>query len=353
MITIDNTTRALRSAWHAVAMGHEVTDRPHQVWLLGEPWVLVRIAGRVRAFEDRCPHRLAPLSIGTVDDELGLRCGYHGWTFASSGVCTSIPALGVGSHLPPAARLVAAWGVTEAYGLVWLAPDEAFAPLPDFPEWGADGFDGFWNEPRTTPAGAAQLVDNFLDASHFPFVHASTFGTDAASLVVNEPVDTRDWRVRTTFDTWYRNFDDPLVATGEHPEVQPQRLLKQGTAGYTVYLRLEFPVTGATFSILFSCQPEMSGRTRVYKLMARDDLAGDAARISATIDDELRVLEEDLCILERYAHRQVHLDRTECHTRADRLSVAWRRVMGDLVAAAPDRSVPEVCVDVASTTATS
>jgi phenylpropionate dioxygenase-like ring-hydroxylating dioxygenase large terminal subunit len=27
-----------------------------------------------------------------------------------------------------------------------------------------------------TRAGAGQLVDNFLDAAHFPFVHAASFG---------------------------------------------------------------------------------------------------------------------------------------------------------------------------------
>ena len=331
MTTIDNTTPALRAAWHAVAMSHEVGDRPHQVWLLDSPWVLTRLGGTLRAFEDRCPHRLAPLSAGSVDGD-ELRCGYHGWAFDQDGGCTAIPALGAADHLPPRARLVPAWGVTEAHGLVWLAPDEPLAPLPAFPEWGAEGFDGFWNEPRATTVSAAQLVDNFLDASHFPFVHTATFGTDEAALVVNEPVTSEHWQVRTTFDTWYRNFDDPLVATGEHPEVQPQRLLKAGSASYSVYLRLGFPVTGATFSILFCCQPETATRTRIYKLMARDDLGGDRDRIEATIADELRILEEDLAILERYAHMELHLDRTECHTRGDRLSVAWRRLLADLVA---------------------
>lgn len=334
MTAIDNTTAALRRAWHAVAMGHEVADAPRQVWLLGQPWVVARLDGEVVAFEDRCPHRLAPLSIGTVDPDWGLRCGYHGWTFDGDGACTSIPALGPDAHLPPRARLVPAWGVQEAHGLVWLAPDEPLAPLPAFPEWGGAGFDCFWNEPRETTASAAQLVDNFLDASHFPFVHTATFGTDEAALVVNEPVTRDGWAVETTFDTWYRNFDDPLVATGEHPEVQPQRLLKQGTAGLSVYLRLQFPVTGATFAILFCCQPETAGRTRIYKLMARDDLGADPVRIGATVADELAILEEDLAVLERYAGPELHLDLTECHTRGDRLSVAWRRVLAEVVGGA-------------------
>jgi len=30
---------------------------------------------------------------------------------------------------------------------------------------------------------------------------------------------------------------------------------------------------------------------------------------------------------------QLHLDQTECHTKADRLSVAWRRLMAELATA--------------------
>ena len=42
---IDNETPALRKAWHAVATVEEVGDGPFQVWLLGEPWALVRLDG--------------------------------------------------------------------------------------------------------------------------------------------------------------------------------------------------------------------------------------------------------------------------------------------------------------------
>ena len=39
--------------------------------------------------------------------------------------------------------------------------------------------------------------------------------------------------------------------------------------------------------------------------------------------------QEDLAILTRYRHQEVPLDlRAEVHTRADRLSVAWRQLLG-------------------------
>lgn len=64
--TLTNTTAALRRAWHVVATSEEVGDAPVGIRVLDEPWVLVRLDGTVRAFVDRCPHRLAPLSAGCV-----------------------------------------------------------------------------------------------------------------------------------------------------------------------------------------------------------------------------------------------------------------------------------------------
>ncbi len=326
---LSNTSPWLRRAWHAVATTEEVGATAHQVWLLGEPWALVRLGTVLTAFEDRCPHRLAPLSIATVrGDEL--QCAYHGWRFGVDGACTAIPALGPTGRIPPRARATQAWGVRERYGLIWLAPDEPVCPLPEFVEWEAEGFDLIRTSIVSTPVSAGQLVDNFLDASHFPFVHAGTFGDDKASLVVDDGVERDGWFVRTSFSTWYRNFDDPLVATGDHDAVQPQDLLKQGGASMTVYLRLFFPVTGATLAILFSCQPETADRSRVYKLVARDDLAGDPAGLAQTLEDEDRILAEDLAVLERYDAMELHLDLTrEVHTKADRLSVAWRRLLAE------------------------
>lgn len=331
---LDNTTPALRRCWHAVATSEEVGDAPHQVWLLGEPWVLVRLGGTMAAFSDRCPHRLAPLSAGSVCGTL-LQCGYHGWQFEADGTCARVPALPRSDRLPRRAGLTAAAAVEERYGLVWLAPDEPVEPISEFPEWTTGEYDTASTAPRRTPVSAGQLVDNFLDAAHFPYVHAQTFGVEESAEVHDSGVVRDGWRIRTQFDTWYRNLDDPLVASGEHDAVQPQELLKIGSASTTIRLRLHFPVTGATLAILFVCQPETTTSTRVYKLIARNDFAGDVERMAACVKEEDVILDEDLAILERYTEMVLHLDsRVELHTKADRLSLGWRRLMADLLAAA-------------------
>jgi vanillate O-demethylase monooxygenase subunit len=328
---LDNVSPALARGWHAVARVAELGERPTQVWLLGEPWAIVRLDGTLHAYRDRCPHRFAPLSAGrVVDDEV--MCGYHGWRFAGDGHATSIPALGDGAVLPPRACLEPAHAVCERFGLVWLAPDDPVCDVHAFPEWDDPSFTHAETAPRRTAVSALQLADNFLDAAHFPTVHVRTFGTPEAAYVVPHRVTRDGWEIRTVYEAPYRNHDDPLVATGEHPLVQPHVLTKVGRPPASVYLTLDFPMTGRRLAILFVCQPETCERTRVYKLMAHDGIGpDDLAAISELVAYEDLVLDEDLAVLERMSSMTLATDpRVEVHSTADKLSVAYRRVLAEM-----------------------
>lgn len=324
--TVDNLTPALAGAWHVVATSEEVGPDPVQVWLLGEPWCLARMPdGTIGAWADRCPHRLAPLSAGClVGDEL--QCGYHGWRFGTDGRCRAIPA--IGDRRPPERAVTRVpWGCDERYSLVWLAPEPAVSRRHPFPEWDDPGFVTARSEIVGTNAGAALLVDNFLDAAHFPYVHAATFGVDQAAEVHDRGITREGWEVNTVFETWYREKD----------VIERQLLAKTGSASLTVKLRLDFPDSGMCIAILFCCTPERKGQTRVYKLLAHNGLVDDPAALAAFVAEEDQILQEDLAILRRYDHEEVFLDRTvELHTKADRLSLAWRAVMSDFVARRSD-----------------
>jgi vanillate O-demethylase monooxygenase subunit len=328
---LDNTSPALAHGWHAVARANEVGDAPTRVWLLGEPWALVRFAGALRAFRDRCPHRRAPLTAGRVNGD-ELECGYHGWRFGPDGHATVIPSLGSDATVPPRACLTPAHAVCERFGLAWLAPREPVCDLHEFPEWDDPAFTCSETAPRHTTVSALQLADNFLDAAHFPTVHVATFGTPEAAYVSPHHVTRDGWEIRTVYEAPYRNHDDPLVARGEHPLVQPHVLTKVGRPPASVYLTLDFPMTGRRLAILFVCQPETSTSTRVYKLMAHDGIApNDVTAIADLIAYEDLVLDEDLAILERMPAMTLATDaRVEVHSTADKLSVAYRRMLAEL-----------------------
>ena len=329
--TAHNASPGLERAWYAVALSTEVGDGPVGVRVLDRPWVLVRLDGEVRAFEDRCAHRLAPLRIGNVVDGT-LQCKYHGWRYQADGRCVEVPSSGPEAAIPARACLRPPAAVCERYGLVWLAPQQPLSGLPDFHEWEDDGFDTHWNEPRRTPVSAVQLCENFLDASHLPTVHTGTFGVAEAAYLPPVTVEQDRWRAWTTYEVQYRNHDDPLVATGEHPLEQPQRLYKEVVPATTALVRLAFPLTGRTIAILFSCLPESPTSTRIFKMMARDDLAGSAEHLAAAERFEDRVLDEDLAVLEAYDTMSVPIDlKVEVHVRADRLSVAYRRQLAAMI----------------------
>lgn len=328
---INNTTPALGRSWFAVALSTSVTEHPTPVRVLGQRWVVLRLQGELTAFVDQCPHRQAPLSLGTVTGDR-LACGYHGWEFDGAGQCVAIPALGPDASIPPSACLQRPAGVTERYGLVWIAPQDPVCDLPDFPEWDDPSFDRAWNKPRRTSAGAGQLCDNFLDAAHLPTVHTGTFGVPDQPYIEPSAVETGEWMASTTYRVMYKNHDDPLVATGEHPLAQPQDLYKEVRPATTAFIRLGFPLTGKTIAILFSCLPEDDETTTVFKMMARDDLDGDPERLAAMIEFEDLVLDEDLAVLEAFASHDLPIDlQSEVHTRVDRLSVAYRRILANLL----------------------
>ncbi|KAL6745255.1 Rieske [2Fe-2S] iron-sulfur domain-containing protein, partial [Haematococcus lacustris] len=65
---------------------------PHPTPPAGKDLVVWRDGSNTwRAFQDMCPHRLAPLSEGRVEADGSLLCAYHAWRFDGSGACTAIP----------------------------------------------------------------------------------------------------------------------------------------------------------------------------------------------------------------------------------------------------------------------
>ena len=165
---------ALRNAWYPVARSIDVATAPHGVTLLATPVVLYRSAGGVVAAPDRCPHREAPLSAGSVEAGC-LVCPYHGWEFADDGRCVTIPSSSAGVPAPPRAHL-ATFACEERYGLVWVCLGQPATELPAIPHDDDPTFRRINTPVDVWQTSATRMTDNFLDITHFPFVHVGTFG---------------------------------------------------------------------------------------------------------------------------------------------------------------------------------
>src|ERR1044072_714698 len=82
------------SQWYPLMPIYELDKRvPHAKKVLGIDVVVWwdRNEGAWKVLNDACPHRLAPLSEGRIDQWGRLQCVYHGWCFNGSGERKFIP----------------------------------------------------------------------------------------------------------------------------------------------------------------------------------------------------------------------------------------------------------------------
>ena len=174
--------------WYPVSPLEDLDPEcPTPVVVLGKRIVIwkPRFSDHYRAFLDQCPHRLAPLSEGRVDEKTGhLMCSYHGWQFDEQGTCTQIPQA-EDPELVAKNRdryCVTALPTQAVNGLLWVWPDPDSAhlasaqALPLSPYWNA-GSEFVWASiVRDLEYDWQTLVENLADPSHVPFAHHGVQG---------------------------------------------------------------------------------------------------------------------------------------------------------------------------------
>lgn len=172
-------------AWHPV---HYVEDldksRPTRFTLLEQDlviwWDPQDEAWRV--FRDQCPHRLAPLSEGRVNEAGHLECPYHGWAFSGDGRCHVIPQAPPESTATDSPRACAQSLPTAVrQGLLFVYPGSAenapqvSVPIIEPMESDSDGW-VLLSTFRDLPYDALTLLENVLDSSHIPYTHHKSVG---------------------------------------------------------------------------------------------------------------------------------------------------------------------------------
>ena len=311
-----------RSLWHPVAQSQEVVTAPLPVQLLEQPLVLWRNAeGLVQAFNDRCPHRGARLSMGRVENN-NLECPYHGWQFTSGGQCVKVPA--VPDFVPPPSQCVKSFEVAEAYGLVWVRLDPSDSQLPAF----AAEADTYLRKvncgPYDVAASAPRIIENFLDMSHFGFVHEGWLGSRDATAIASYQVD---------------KTETGIIATG-CKAVQPQSNLHSTQAAEVEYTyEVTAPYTAVLTKIpeegtskqgwreqigLFIC-PITPDTSRVWFRLAVADFESTDEQLQ---NFQHTIFVQDQPVLESQLPKALPLDpRAEMHSAADRMSSAYRRFL--------------------------
>ena len=173
----------VRNAWYVAGWSCEIDAELRRFTILDEHIVIYRKSdGSIAALEDRCPHRLLPLSKGKRIGD-GIQCGYHGMTFDCHGKCVRIPGQ---STVPPSA-FVESYPVHERHDIVWIwmgdkekADPDGIFDMPEFtdPAWVAHQGDAL-----DLQSNYLNVAENLVDPAHVSFVHPTTLGNAASENV--------------------------------------------------------------------------------------------------------------------------------------------------------------------------
>jgi phenylpropionate dioxygenase-like ring-hydroxylating dioxygenase large terminal subunit len=320
----------LRRFWYATVPMTALEARPQPFTLLGENIVLwKRSDGAPAALRDRCCHRTAKLSKGTVEGD-HIVCGYHGWTYDCSGACVRIPQY-TDETIPSGAR-VPAYHCQEKYGYAWVALADPLKPIPHFPEDGTAGYRRifqFYEEWQTSPL---RMMENSFDNSHFSFVHKANFGI--AEQPRPAPVEFRETEYGFEAQALVpiRNPEAGHRVTGTTEPITHRHLFNQYYLPFARRFGCTYPASGAT--------PIDDGRMMLVQWLYRNDgeedcstqelIAWDAA-IVAEDRDILEATDPDACI--------DTTRRAEFHMPSDKPGLVIRKQLLDLLRAHGEEEV--------------
>ncbi|WP_066555867.1 aromatic ring-hydroxylating dioxygenase subunit alpha [Croceicoccus bisphenolivorans] len=328
------------SAWYVIAKSTDVGDTLTPIRVLGEPLVHFRKAdGTPVVLDDRCAHRRYPLSRGKrVGDTI--ECGYHGFTYESSGKCIWAPGARADANLNFGVR---AYPCAERgpWLWVWMGPPEQAdpqqIPMPDMLDRPDDTVCGY----KLNPCNYLMLIENLLDLSHLHFVHDAA-DRDSVSVVPEDapaPPDGVAWR---------KVVEEAEVLLAAHfAGGDPKRRVRQedGTTQFGPSLCFGYqrrdplpdddtPVVPALIQIAHAVTPLDERQThQFFMTVISDPLVVEPAQMLHVLQEI--VFEQDVEVV---AEVQANVDadrrqgRTEVNMPYDRFGLRMRRILADMKA---------------------
>jgi phenylpropionate dioxygenase-like ring-hydroxylating dioxygenase large terminal subunit len=308
----------LLNDWHVVAYAPDLQEgKPTPVRLLEEDLVLWRVGDKVHAWRDLCLHRGTRLSLGKVEDR-ALVCPYHGWTYNEAGQCIRFPAHP--DQRPPATAHAIVYKVQQKYDWVWVTLGNPTHDIAEFPQWKNNSFRKVHCGPYAIEASGPRAIENFLDVTHFPYVHQGLLGDPDHPEVNDYQAEiTTDGVIARDISVWQPDPD----GTGRGASVTyTYKVLRPLTAYFIKTSQ------GPNFAMYFTIMPVTERKSIAWMHVAMDygDLSDGQVR---QFQDE--IIKQDIPIVESQRPELLPLDlQAELHLRSDRTAIAYRKWLKDL-----------------------
>ncbi len=180
--------------WFPVEWSHKVRKKPRGIVLNGTPLVLFRANRDIQVLSDRCPHRGAPLSKGSVKEGC-ITCPYHGWRFDGNGTCRLIP--GLNCYSSKEIHRAQAYKAEEKYGLIWVCLNtEAKCNIPDI---SIKKNEKNFHFTTLVQSSLKDVVENALDPLHTHFIHSGLIRSDGERKPINIKMHIDKDRIQATY----------------------------------------------------------------------------------------------------------------------------------------------------------
>jgi vanillate O-demethylase monooxygenase subunit len=315
-------------------LGREPTGRT----VAGHPLVLYRTEdGEPVALDDRCAHRGFPLSRSRLVGD-NVQCGYHGFTYAPSGVCVQVPAQ---PDVPGRVR-VRSFPAVERRPFVWVWTGDATtadpAEIPD-PGWieedwavltGVLRINGSWH----------QMHDNLMDLTHLTYLHDGVGGTGRYAETPPD-VTTRNGRVRVERRIredgpgagWALGLDTAVLRHATTEWRSPALILADVVI--TPDPPENAPDRSATIRFFHAVTPESPTTLTYHWALARDFMVDNEELTERTLDQTVTAFQQDVEAVE-WIH-QLRRDfppaePAEVNIRVDGAGLRVRRIIADILA---------------------
>ena len=319
----DTVDSVLINDWHPVAHIDTLEDGvPGSARLMEVDLVIWRSSTGVHVWKDQCAHRGTKLSLGSVCENR-LVCAYHGWEYQADGACVRYPAHG---HQKPSLRAKATtYAVEQKYGLIWVCLGTPANDIPPFPEIDDDTHRLYFGGQFCYNTSAQRGIENFLDFSHFPFVHAGYLGEQPHTEIKDYDIEVSETGLAVrNVKVWQPKPTNSIDCEGMEVDYEyyvnrpmTARLVKK----MGIRNRDE---TEAVESIMLAMTPVEPDKAIAWALLASnyDDVLSDADVKAFT---EL-IIGQDIRIVESQRPKLLPLKiRDEIHLQSDKSAVAYRR----------------------------
>ena len=336
-----------KNTWYVACTPDEIDEKPLGRKICGESIVFYRGAqGQVAALDDFCPHRGAPLSLGTVL-EGKLVCGYHGLEMGCDGKTIAMPGQRVRGF--PAIR---SYPVVERHGFVWvwtgdaaLADESKIKHLEwhDNPDWAYGG--GLFH----IACDYRLMIDNLMDLTHETYVHSTSIGqkeideAPCKTTVEGDQVITSRFMANITAPPFWKMAlrgnnlaDDVPVDRWQICRFTPPSnvmievgVAHAGQGGY------DAPPEHKAYSVVVDfITPETETSIHYFWGMARKFNPKDKALTASIREGQGKIFSEDLAMLElQQRNLLAHPERALLMLNIDAGGVQSRKILDRLMAA--------------------